>query len=110
MRSIAGLDVVALQVEGYVLEGDGVSVNIKGADGAAYILACLFGLLNLAEEVLREIGGCCIASVLVKADQHVFICLCFRPRGTYHQMRGMRPRACTVQSRSGWERRAHEAG
>lgn len=59
VRAVAGGDVVALEVEGDVPEGHGVTVDVEGADGGSRVGAVDFGLVKLAEEVLREIRGCC---------------------------------------------------
>jgi hypothetical protein len=47
---------VTLQVKRDILKGDGISVNVEGMNGACYVLAILFGLLDLALKVLREVG------------------------------------------------------
>lgn len=56
--AIARLDVVALEVEGDVPEGDGVTVDVEGPDGVTRVLAGLLGALELGYKVVREIGGC----------------------------------------------------
>lgn len=60
MGAVARRDVVALQVSTDVPEGDGVPVDVEGFDlvrGRAG-LGGEAGLLELAEEVLGEVGGC----------------------------------------------------
>jgi hypothetical protein len=52
---VARLDVVALQVQRDVAEGDGVAVDVESADGGAGVLALELCLLELAPEVLREV-------------------------------------------------------
>lgn len=57
--AIAGLDVVALEVQRDVPEGDGVTVDVEGPDGVTRVLAGLLGALELGYKVVREVGGCC---------------------------------------------------
>jgi hypothetical protein len=52
---VARLDVVALQVQRDVAEGDGVAVDVEGADGGVWVLALMLCLLELAAEVLGEV-------------------------------------------------------
>jgi hypothetical protein len=58
VRRVARLHVVALQVQRDVTERDRVAVDVEGADGRPDVLAVLLGPLDLAPEVLREVGGC----------------------------------------------------
>lgn len=57
MRAVSWLDMVALEVEGDVGKGLWVAINVEGADGAREVLAGLCRLLDLAVEVLGEVGG-----------------------------------------------------
>lgn len=57
MRAVSWLDMVALEVEGDVGKGLWVAIDVEGADGAREVLAGLFRLLDLAVEVLGEVGG-----------------------------------------------------
>lgn len=59
MGGVARLDVVPLQVQRDVAEGDRVAVDVEGADGRVWVLAALFCLSELALEVLGEVGGGC---------------------------------------------------
>lgn len=59
VSGVPGPDVVALEVQRDVFEGDGVAVDVEGADGGGGVLAGVGGLFELAEEVLREVGGGC---------------------------------------------------
>ena len=58
MGAIARRDIVALKVKRNVVEGLGVAINVEGLDVATGIVTILLGGLDLAEEVLREVGGC----------------------------------------------------
>ena len=53
--AIAGVDVVALEVQGDVPEGDGVTVDVESPDGRARVLAGFLGALELGCKVVREI-------------------------------------------------------
>lgn len=55
--AVAGCDVVALEVEGNVVKGGGVAVDVESLYVAADVVAVLLGRLDLAEEVLREVRG-----------------------------------------------------
>lgn len=56
---VPGPDVVALKVQGDVFEGNGVAVDVEGADGGGGVLAGVGGSFELTEEVLGEVGGGC---------------------------------------------------
>lgn len=60
MGAVARRDVVALQVATDVSEGNGVAVDVEGFDlvGRRAGFGGEAGLLELAEEVLGEVGGC----------------------------------------------------
>ena len=57
--AVFGLDVVALQMQGDVSEGSGIAVDVEGLDGAARVLVVFLGVVQLAEEVLGEVGRRC---------------------------------------------------
>lgn len=61
VSAIAGSDVVALEVPRDVAEGGGVAVDVQGAQRFAFF----FGG-ELAEEELREVGGCCEVQIAVE--------------------------------------------
>lgn len=58
--AITWRNVVALEVATYVAEGDGVAVDVEGFNllGWSSGLLCEAGSLELAEEVLGEVGWC----------------------------------------------------
>lgn len=59
MSGVSRPDMIALEVQGDVFEGDGVAVDVEGADGGGGVLAGVGGLFELAEEVLGKVGGGC---------------------------------------------------
>lgn len=65
MCAVARRDVIALQMEGDITEGQGVAVNIEGADGGGRVGAIFFGFFKLAEKVLGEVGRSFIQEVLL---------------------------------------------
>jgi len=50
--SISRLDVVALEVQGYVFEGVGISIDVQGSNAISTLV-----LSKLFFEELREVGG-----------------------------------------------------
>lgn len=56
MRAVARADVVALEMQRYIVERRRVAVEIQRTDIAG-ILALVLGGLELAEEVLGEVRG-----------------------------------------------------
>lgn len=55
MRAISWCDMIALEVQGDVLECLWVPVDVQCPDGTADFLSVLLGSLDLAQEILREI-------------------------------------------------------
>jgi hypothetical protein len=85
---VARLDVVPLQMQRDVAEGDGVAVDVEGADGGARVLAGFFCALDLALEVLREVGGRCVCQLTCTITAQII------PRlGTHRRMISTRPTA-----------------
>lgn len=66
MRPVARLDVVALQVEGYVAKRLRVAVDVQGAY-LYMVVAAGPRRLELAEEVLREVRGCCASRQMIRS-------------------------------------------
>jgi hypothetical protein len=50
---------VSLEMQRDVSKGHRVSVDVEGADGRGDVDAVFFGVLDLALEVLGEVGRCC---------------------------------------------------
>lgn len=56
VSTVAGGHMVSLKMEGNVVEGGRVAINVEGLYSRVKILAILLGRLDLAEEVLGEVG------------------------------------------------------
>lgn len=55
VRAVSRGDMIALKVQGDVLEGLRVPINVESTDSAADVLPVLLGTFDLAQEILREI-------------------------------------------------------
>lgn len=58
MLAIAGLDMVSLEMQRDVAKDDRVAIDIERSKGRARLIASFFHRLQLANKVLREVGGC----------------------------------------------------
>lgn len=56
MGAVAGGDMIALEMQRNVAKGQGITINVEGAHGGVWVSAVFFGLFDLAEEVLGEVG------------------------------------------------------